>query len=216
MTELFRKTAAYVRLKMSGEHTGHDWFHIERVWKMAKRIQSKEGGDLEKVELLALLHDIGDTRNYEFEEKKGPLVLRGMMDILDMPKEQQDELVKIIGEMKYQGDDTKAPESLEGRIAQDADMLDALGAIGVARVFATGGHIKRVLHHPEHKPRRRMTREDYVFRKQEGTSINYFSEKVLKLPKLFNTATGKKLAERRVKFIEHFLKEFDRDWKGED
>jgi len=215
MKELVRKTASYVRLKQSGEYTGHDWFHTERVLKMAQLIQSKEGGDLETVELAALLHEIGDTINYEFEEKKGPMVLRGMMDILDLPKEKQNQLVKIISEIRYQGDDTPAPQSLEGKIVQDADMLDLLGAIGIARVFATGGKIGRMLHHPKHRPRRRLTREDYVFRKQEGTSINYFYEKILKLPAHFNTATAKKIAERRFKFSEHFLKELERDWNGE-
>jgi len=214
-SELVKKTASYVRLKQLGEHTGHDWFHTERVWNMAKFLQSKEGGDLDVIEMVALLHDVGDTKNYEFEKQKGPLVLRGMMDVLDIPKDKQDQLIKIIEEIKYHGDETATPSTAEGKVVQDADLLDSLGAIGVARVFATGGSIGRMLHNPQQKPRRKLTRDDYVYRKQNGTSINYFYEKVLKLPKMFNTATAKNIAKERAKTTESFLAEFLKEWEGE-
>ncbi len=213
-SDLIKKTASYVRLKQMNEHTGHDWFHTERVWNMARHLQAKEGGDLSIVELLALLHDVGDTQNYEFESKKGSLVLRGMLDVLDVDKSQQDIIIHTIGEMKYKADETRSPSTLEGKIVQDADFLDSLGAIGIARVFATGGNIKRVLHNPVRKPRRKLTHDDYIFRKQEGTSYNYFLEKILKIPEYLNTATAKKIAEKRVRFIKEFIKEFDEDWTG--
>ncbi len=212
-SELINKAANYIKIKTFGEPTGHDWFHTERVWKMAKYLQSKEGGDLETVELLALLHDIGDTLNYEFEKQKGPLILRGMMDILEIPKPRQDKLVRAVQEITYKGDDSVAPASIEGKIAQDADFLDLLGAIGMARIFATGGNIKRILHNPTQKPRRKLTHADHVYRKQDGTSINYFYEKALKLPAMMNTGTAKKIAAGRVEFTEEFLKQFLSDWE---
>ena len=215
-SELINKAANYIKIKTFGEPTGHDWFHTERVWKIASHIQSKEGGDLEKIELLALLHDIGDTINYELEKQKGPLVLRGMMDILDIPKQQQDELIKIILEIKYKGDDHVPPISLEAKIVQDADFLDSLGAVGIARIFATGGSIKRMIYNPAQKPRKKLTREDNIYRKQDGTSVNYFYEKTLRLPAIINTATAKKIALERAQFTEDFIKQFLKDWQGKN
>jgi len=214
-SELVKKTASYVRLKQLGEHTGHDWFHTERVWNMARFLQSKEGGDIETIELLALLHDVGDTKNYEFEKQKGPLVLRGMMDILDISKERHNQLIKIIEEMKFRGDDTVSPSIIEGKIVQDADFLDSLGAVGTARIFATGGSIGRILHNPKQKPRHKLVGEDYIYRKQAGTSVNYFYEKILKLPKMLNTVTAQNIAKQRTKFTEDFLAEFLKEWEGE-
>ncbi|MFA7654314.1 MAG: HD domain-containing protein [Candidatus Magasanikbacteria bacterium] len=214
--ELIKKAANYIKVKTYGEPTGHDWYHIERVRNMAKTLQVKEGGDLEKIELLALLHDLGDTRNYEFDNIKGSLMLRGMMDILDIEKKIQDDMIKSIVEIQYCGHDTKAPSTLEAKIVQDADFLDAMGAIGITRIFSTGGHISRILHDPNKKPRPKLSREDYLHRKQEGTSINYFYEKVLNLPKILNTNTAKSIAAERIKFTEIFLNQFNKDWKGKN
>lgn len=213
--DLINKTAEYVKNKLMNEATGHDWYHVERVWKMAKKLQAEEGGDLGLVELAALLHDLGDYKQYGFDEDKGNLVLRGMMDVLEIDGKTQKKIMRIIDESQYKGDDTRAPSSLEGKIIQDADWLDALGAIGIARTFATGGRLKRVIHDPQRKPRKRMSKDDYQKRKTDGTSLNYFYEKVLKLPALMNTKAAKAIAERRVKFIENYIEEFLAEWGGE-
>ncbi len=215
-SELIKRAADYVKLKLYGEHTGHDWFHVMRVWEMVKRLAAEEGGDLnmEVLELGALLHDLGDSKMYEFDERKGSLILRGMMDVLDIDEDMQKKIINIISEAQYRGDETKIPQTLEGKILQDADLLDALGAIGVARTFATGGHIKRVIYDPKRKPRTRLSKEDYLYRKTDGTSINYFYEKTFKLPEMMNTKTGKALAKKRLEFLQDFIKEFEKEWEG--
>ncbi len=212
---LINKTAEYVKNKLLNEATGHDWYHVERVRKMARKLQAVEGGDLALVELAALLHDLGDYKQYEFDITKGNLVLRGMMDILEIDDETQKKIMQIVDESQYKGDETKAPSSLEGKIIQDADWLDALGAIGIARTFATGGRFKRVIHDPQRKPRKRINKDDYQRRKAEGTSLNHFYEKVLKLPALMNTKVARAIAEKRMKFIEEFIEEFLAEWNGE-
>lgn len=211
---LIDKAAAYVKAKMLGEHTGHDWYHIQRVCQMARNIAEKEGGDPALIELAALLHDLGDYKQHEFNEIKGSFILRGMMDVLEIEDDLKEKLVKIIDESQFLGDETARPKTLEGKILQDADWLDSLGAIGVARTFATGGSLKRVIHDPHKKPRGRLSRADYQFRKQDGTSMNHFYEKVLKLPVMLNTETAKIIAKHRIEFINQFIEEFFAEWNG--
>ncbi len=211
--DLIKKTADYVKKKLTNEPTGHDWYHVERVWKMTKRLQAEEGGDLQLIELCALLHDLGDNNFYEFDDK-GFLVLHGMMDVLEIDDELQEKIVKIAGELRYKGDATKPASSLEGKIVQDADWLESLGALGVARVFATGGRIKRILHNPLIKPRTKFTVQDYRYKKTEGTSFNYFYEKGLRLSKMMNTKTARQIAEKRAKFLEGYIEEFLAEWDG--
>ncbi len=212
---LIKKTADYVRLKLENEPTGHDWWHVERVWKMVKRIQTKEGGDLFLVELASLLHDLGDYKQHEFNEVKGSLVLHGMMDVLGLEDDLQEKIIDIIAEAQYNADETVVPKTLEGKILQDADWLDAIGALGIARTFATGGRIKRVIHDPKRKPRRKLTKDDYQHKKREGTSYNYFFEKLLKLPAMMNTKTAKEIAGPRIEFLKIYMEEFKKEWQGE-
>jgi len=212
-TPLVQKTANYVKVKLKNEHTGHDWYHAERVWKMAKKLQKEEGGDLELVELSAILHDVGDYKHFGFNEIKGGLVLRGIMDILEIPLETQDKIINIIDEAQYNGNETKAPITVEGKILQDADWLDASGAVGIARIIATGGHIGRVIHDPKRKPRRKLTKADYQHRKKEGTSINYFYEKVFRLAQMMNTKTGRAMAFKREEFVKKYVDQFLAEWE---
>jgi uncharacterized protein len=214
MSDLTKRTIEYVKIKLQDEYTGHDWYHAERVWKLAKRLQEEEGGDKELIELSALLHDLGDYKKYEFNEIKGTFVLRGMMDVLEIEEEKKEKILQIIDEAQFIGDDTKPPTSVEAKIVQDADYLDALGAIGIARTFATGGKIGRMLHDPNRKPRVRLSKKDYQTKKKAGTSINYFYEKSLKLPKMMNTKTGKELAQGRVECMKDFLEKFYKEWEG--
>lgn len=214
-SDLVQKTANYVKLKLLNESTGHDWLHVERVWRIARRLQKEAGGDLELLELAVLLHDLGDYKQFDFDEKKAALILQGMMDVLGIEREMQEKITKIIDDAQYVGSDTKSAQTLEGKILQDADWLDALGAIGIARTFATGGRIWRLIYDPKRKVRRKLSRDDYLHRKQEGTSFNYFLEKVLKLPAMLNTKTAKEIGRKRAEFVKNYLREFLAEWRGE-
>jgi len=209
---LAKKIEDYVKIQLAGEPTGHDWYHVYRVRVLALKIQAEEGGDKELVELAALLHDLGDYKNYEFNEVKANLVLVGMMDVLEIERDMQEKVLKIVKESQYRGSETKKPSTIEGRIIQDADWLDHVGAIGIARTFATGGRIGRILHDPNRKPRPRLSSSDYLTKKTAGTSFNYFYEKVLKLPTMMNTKLGKTMAEERVVFVQQFLDRFNAEW----
>ena len=216
MSDLIKRTIEFVKIKLKDEHTGHGWFHTERVWKIAKKLQEEEGGDREVIELSALLHDLGDYKKYEFNEIKGNFVLLGMMDILGVEEEDKEKISQIIEEAQFAGDDTKTPSTIESKILRDADWLDALGAIGIARTFATGGKIGRLLHDPNRKPRTKLNKKDYQTKKNSGTSINYFYEKVLKLPKMMNTKTGRAMALRRIEFVKFFLDRFFEEWNWKE
>jgi uncharacterized protein len=213
---LIQKTAEYVKQKLITEHTGHDWYHVERVWKLAKRIQKEEGGNLELIELACLLHEFENFRQqYQPSDMKGPYILLGMMDVLDIEKDVQDKVVKIIEESQFNGSETRVPSTVEGKVVQDADWLDNIGAVGIARIFATGGFIQRMIHDPKRKPRHKMSKKDYQFRKREGTSFNYFYEKVFKLSKLMNTKIGKSIALKREQYLHNFIEEFLAEWEGD-
>lgn len=215
-TELFNRAADYVKKQMSLEFTGHDWYHVERVLKIARKLQAVEGGDLSLIEIGTVLHDLGDYKNYEFDEEKARLVLRGMMGILEVPVELQEKIEAIVDQIQYRGVDTKSPTFLEAKIIQDADWLDAVGAIGIARTFATGGRIKRILYDPRRKPRNRLKANDYLHHKQEGTSLNYFYEKALKLPEMMNTETAKRWATSRIDFLKKYIEQFLIEWDEKD
>lgn len=214
MSELIKKTIEFVKIKLKDEHTGHDWYHTERVWKMAIKLQEKEGGDRQLVELAALLHDLGDYKKYEFNQIKGNFVLLGMMDILGIEDDYKEKISQIVEDAQFVGDETTSPSTIEAKIIQDADWLDALGALGIARTFATGGKIGRLLHDPNRKPRKKLSKEDYQTKKKAGTSINYFYEKVLKLPKMMNTETGREIAQKRTECVNDFLDKFYKEWEG--
>ena len=151
----------------------------------------------------------------EFIKNQSDLILHGMMDILGFEPAKQELIIKAVDEIQYRGTETKTPTTLEAKIVQDADWLDAVGVVGIARTFATGGRIKRVFHDPKRKPRRSLTEDDYLNRKLQGTSFNYFYEKVLRLPKMMNTKTAKITADERIKYLENFLAEFQKEWNGE-
>jgi len=217
MTEnLIEKTSEYVKMKLQNEPTGHDWHHVKRVLNVARFLQKKEGGDLQIIELTALLHDLGDYKQYEFNELKGNLVLHGMMDVLEISPEMQEKIIKIVDESQYKASDTKVPSTLEGKIIQDADWLDAIGAVGLSRTFATGGRVKRIIHDPKRKPRKKITKLDYQTKKRNSTSINQIYEKVLELPDMMNTKTAKKIAKERIKFTKDYLDHFLNEWDGKD
>lgn len=214
--ELIEKAASYVKLKTYSEPAGHDWFHMQRVARLAKLLQSKEGGSLPLIELTAYLHNVGDINFHEYSEEKGLLSLFGMMDILEIDEELKHKVLEIVNFSKYRGDETKRAGSIEAKIIQDANWLDSLGAIGVARSFAAGGDLGRNIYDPSIPVRNKLSKAVYQKKKREGTTINSFYEKAFKLPGLMNTATAKKIAEHKIKAVKSFVEQFMKEWDGKD
>ncbi len=212
---LIKKTIEYVKKKLATEIGGHDWYHTERVLKMATQLQALEGGNLQIIQLAALLHDVGNYRDGNFNEKKWALVIKATMDILEIEPLIQQRILEIIEEAQFNGADTIVPSTIEGKIFQDAEWLDCLGAIGIARVFAEGARFKRVIYDPKRKVRHNLTKRDFQHHKQEGTSLHYFYEKSLHLPGLMNTGAARAIAAQRAEYIRHFVAEFLAEWKGE-
>ncbi len=211
--ELITLIAEEVRQKLEGEGSGHDWWHIYRVWKMAQHIGKGEKANMLVVELGALLHDIADWKFHGGDDTVGPRVAGEMLEKRGVLKEVISQVQRIILVGSFKGAGVKiGPSTLEGKIMQDADRLDALGAIGIARTFAYGGHKNRILHNPNQKPIMHATKEEYA--KSAGTTINHFYEKLLFLKDLMNTKTARELAEGRHKFMEEYLNHFYKEWEG--
>ena len=211
--EVISETADFVKSKMEGDGTGHDWWHIWRVWRMAKRIGEIEGGDMFVIELGALLHDIADWKFNDGDLKAGSRVTEDWLSRLGVEKEIIEHVKHIVENVSYKGDaEENKMKTLEGFIVQDADRLDAIGAIGLARTFAYGGGMNREIYNPNIKPVKNMTFE--MYKKNKGTTINHFYEKSLLLKDRMNTETARMIAEHRHKFMEEFLEEFYAEWDG--
>ncbi len=210
---LLKRTTDFVKKKLQHEATGHDWFHMRRVVDMAKNIaRREESGNVFIIELAALLHDVADwkVRDEEISEEE---LLQRIMKQLEFPEEVANDVLPIILNMSYSKQlDGKKSLSKEGEIVQDADRLDALGAIGIARAFAYGGKKGRGLYNPSIHPRQFTSTRAY--RSAEGTTINHFYEKLLLLKNLLNTKTAKRIARNREKFMKQFLNEFYQEWEG--
>ncbi len=206
-------TAEYVNSQLMGEATGHDWWHIFRVWQIAKRISAEEGADNVIVELTVLLHDIADWKLNGGDEEIGPSLAQKWLESINVESGIIDSVCEIIRSMAFKGalvEDKKM--SLEGQIVQDADRLDALGAIGVARTFAYGGATGRVMYDPNISPIFHKDGKSYLT--NMNPSFNHFHEKLLLLKDRMNTNYGKKMAEYRHKYLEDFMKEFLQEWDG--
>ena len=211
--EVIKKVAGMVRQKLEGEGSGHDWWHIYRVWKTAIHIGKEEKADMFVVELTALLHDIADWKFCGGDDTVGPKEARKILFKLEVSEEVIVHVCEIISTMAFKGAGVKSiVRTLEGKVVQDADRLDAIGAIGIARVFAYGGHKGRAIYDPEHKPVLHKTKEEYI--KAEGSSVNHFYEKLLLLKELMNTDSAKKIAKERHKFMEEYLDRFYKEWEG--
>jgi uncharacterized protein len=212
MTELVKKTADMVKSKFLGEGSGHDWWHMYRVWTLAKKIAEKEDVNMEIVELGALLHDIADYKFHDGNESLGGEVTREWLESLGAKEDLINEVVHIVDNISFKGSTFSKMESLEGKVVRDADRLDALGAIGIARCFTVGGSMGNEIYNPEIKPRLNLSKEE--FKKHNGTQINHFYEKLLLLKDAMNTKTGKELAIHRHEFLEKYLEEFFEEWEG--
>ncbi|MBL7887134.1 MAG: HD domain-containing protein [Flavobacterium sp.] len=207
-------TIVFVKEKLQNAEAGHDWFHIERVYKNALLIASNEDCDLTIVKLGALLHDIADSKFNDGDETVGPKVAREFLITQNASEEVITHVVNIIENISFKGGNfEKKFTSKELEIVQDADRLDALGAIGIARTFNYGGFKNRPLYNPAIAPVLNMTKEEY--KNSESPTLNHFYEKLLLLKDKMNTETGKKLAQQRHQFMEHFLSQFYAEWDGE-
>ena len=210
---IIEKIAGVIRQKLEGEGSGHDWWHIYRVWKMARHIGNEENADMFVIELTALLHDIADWKFNDGDDTVGPRVAREILVTHGVPENITNHVCEIISTMAFKGAGVKTEmQTLEGKVVQDADRLDAVGAIGIARTFAYGGHKGRAMYNPEQKPVMHQTKEEYI--QNEGPTINHFYEKLLLLKDRMNTQTAKRLAEGRHRFMEEYLDRFFKEWGG--
>ena len=208
------ETAQYVKKTLSGAEGGHDWFHIERVWKNAKLIASGEECDLEVVELAALLHDIADSKFHGGDEEIGPRKAREYLTAAGIDSKKANHIVAIIENVSFKGGhNARNHSSIELDIVQDANRLDAIGAIGIARTFNYGGFKNRAMYDPSIAPNLNMTKEEY--KKSTAPTINHFYEKLLLLKDLMNTESGKRIAEQRHQYMEGFLNQFYNEWNGQ-
>lgn len=207
-------TINFVKEKLAGAEAGHDWFHIERVWKLSKKIAEKEGGNLEVIELSALLHDIADPKFHNGDETLALKISQNFLEEIQVDAELIEQVLFVIKNISFKNR-AEAPENppLELQIVQDADRLDAIGAIGIARTFNFGGFKNNLMYHPEIKPNLGMNKEEY--KKSNGTTINHFYEKLLLLKDLMNTETAKRIASERHDFMLQFLDEFYKEWNVE-
>jgi len=209
--QIIKNTVEFVKEKLAGDSSGHDWWHIYRVWNMAKKLQNNEGGNLFIVELAALLHDVADWKFQKEEEGIEQIV--NFLNDQRVDIEDTEWVVKIIQNVSYKGAGVADKmKTIEGKIVQDADRLDAIGAIGIARTFAFGGKFGNEMHNPESEINRHNNFEEY--KKSRGTTINHFYEKLLLLKDRLNTKTAQDIAHERHQFMEIFLQQFYDEWES--
>jgi uncharacterized protein len=210
---LIDKTILFVKATLAQAEGGHDWFHIERVYKNALLIAASENCDLEIVQLGALLHDIADSKFHDGDETIGPRTARTFLESEKVAPATMDHVIAIIENISFKGGKVERQfSSIELDIVQDADRLDAIGAIGIARTFNYGGFKNRALYNPEIAPNLSMTKDEY--KNNEAPTINHFYEKLLLLKDKMNTTTGKQIAQDRHRYMEDFLEQFYAEWEG--
>ena len=211
MQNIIDNALEYVEEVFKTDYSGHDYFHTLRVYKMATNIAIKENADLEIVQLAALLHDVDDVKlspeTYTNKDKARRFLLSNNVNETNI-----ETICQIIDEISYRGNDSVIPKTLEGKCAQDADRLDAIGAIGIARAFAYGGSHNRVMHNPNINPNLDMGAEEY--RNHISTTINHFYEKLFKLKDLMNTDIAKVIAKDRERYMKDYISEFMDEWEG--
>jgi uncharacterized protein len=216
-SEVIRRTEQFVKDTLGKDSTGHDWWHIERVRNNAVNIANSERqpNDLFVVQLAALLHDIADWKFNGGDLNKGSKISRQWLEQQEVSAQTIEHVCEIIETISFKGAGVKAAmRTLEGKIVQDADRLDALGAIGIARAFAYGGHKNRALYDPTVPPENHDTFEQY--KNSQGHTINHFYEKLLLLKDRMNTEAGRAIAEKRHAYLAGFLEQFLSEWTGRD
>lgn len=209
--DIIENALVFVKDFFDQEFSGHDYFHTLRVYKMATHIAEKENANVETVQLAALLHDVDDRKlspeTWERKDNARRFLAENGVDAKTI-----EGICRIISEISYAGKDSVTPSTLEGKCAQDADRLDAIGAIGIARAFAYGGNHNRQMYDPEVKPNVNMGKEEYY--KSESTTINHFYEKLFLLTDLMNTPTAKEIAKNRERYMKEYIEEFMAEWDG--
>lgn len=213
--DIIDKTIVFVKKTLTDAEGGHDWFHIQRVYNNALLIAKDGGGDLLIISLAALLHDIADSKFYDGDETIGPQLAQDFLETLQVEKAVIEHVINIIHHISFKNTlETKSAfHSKELDIVQDADRLDAIGAIGIARCFNYGGYKNRSLYNPSIKPVVHLTKKTY--KKNTAPTINHFYEKLLLLKDQMNTPTGKVMAEERHVFMEQYLDQFYKEWHGD-
>lgn len=213
-SSLLHKTILFVKEKLEKSEGGHDWFHIERVYKNALLIAEKENCNVLIVQLAALLHDIADSKFHNGDEAIGPKTAKIFLEQEKVDHDSILHIINIIENISFKGGNfEKQFHSKELDIVQDADRLDAIGAIGIARAFNYGGFKNRPMYNPEIAPKMNMSKEEY--KKSEAPTLNHFYEKLLLLKDKMNTQTGKQIAQDRHRFMMQFLSQFYAEWDGE-
>jgi len=220
--KIIKKTEDFVKKVFLEDYTGHDWWHTHRVRVLAKKIAISESADLFIVDMAALLHDVGDYKFFGGDEEAGVLFVKKWLSSLKVTEELVDKILTVISNISYKN---TLPESgnrkkqnspnfpsKEFMAVCDADRLDAIGAIGIARAFTYGGFYKRQIYNPKIKPMKNITQEEY--KKTDAPSINHFYEKLLRIKEMMHTKLGKKIAKKRHRFLNLYLKEFYKEWKG--
>lgn len=212
--QLIKLTKSFVKETLKNAEGGHDWFHTERVFNNALLISKTEDVDVFIVKLGALLHDIADSKFYDGDETLGPKLAREFLFKQNVDSLVIEHIVNIIKHISFKNsfENKSGFSSKEFEVIQDADRLDAIGAIGIARCFNYGGFKNRPLYDPAVKPNLNMTKEEY--KTSSSPTINHFYEKLLLLKDKMNTKTGKRLAEKRHQFMEHYLNQFYDEWGG--
>ena len=211
MNDLLREAEAYIRELFAGEASGHDVWHTLRVCRLAARLARAEGADEDLCQLAALLHDADDAKLFP-ETAAEQRHARDFLSRHGLPQAEIDRICHIIAQVSFKGTDSVVPDSLEGKCVQDADRLDAIGAIGIARTFAFGGSRGRAIYEPGTQPRLHM--DEKAYRAASGCTIHHFDEKLLLLRDMMNTPSARALAEGRHRVMEDFLSEFYAEWEG--
>lgn len=213
MSSLINQTIEFVKHTLRDAEAGHDWWHILRVWNNAKLIGQSENADMLVVELAALLHDIADSKFHNGDEEIGPKIAGNFLKKIDVEQTVIIHVQKIIENMSFKSSlGSVSFQSLEMQIVQDADRLDAIGAIGIARAFTYGGYKKREMYNPDIKPAINMSKEEY--KSSTAPTINHFYEKLLLLKDKMNTEAGRLIAAERHQFMESYLEQFNNEWNG--
>jgi uncharacterized protein len=211
--QIIDETVAFVKKELADAESGHDWWHIYRVWKLAQHIAKKEHANLFVVNLGALLHDIADAKFHEGDETAGPEKAEKFLLTQPLDKTTISKVLNIIRFVSFKNrDETPDEDSPELHVVRDADRLDAIGAIGIARAFSYGGYKKREMYNPDIPPRLHMNKNEY--KKSASPTINHFYEKLLLLKEMMHTETGRQLAEQRHRFMEEYLQQFYAEWDG--
>ena len=213
MEQLVQNATKFIKEVFQNDFSGHDLFHSMRVYRTAINIAEAEHADLEVVALAALLHDVDDRKLSPATAEKKENATRFMRS-QNVPESEIRQVCQIIDEVSFKGTDSVRPSTPEGKCVQDADRLDALGAIGIARTFAYGGSHNRVIHDPELPPQTAMNQAQYYSSK--STSLNHFYEKLFLLEGMMNTETGKAIARKRTQYMQQFVDEFLNEWDGLD